>query len=253
MGTIRTRFILVAVAVGCFAIAMAAFLNYFKYRNTVAEIVKARVLVVGRGIENTIQASLGVGLQFSELSMLGPLLEREKAADRLIRGIDVFDAWGQVLYSTDAARLKARVPPEWLLGAERARGAQWSSDEPAELVAGMTIRNDFDLPVGHVAMRYSRDELERAAREAGREILLATLGALALLCLIAPLAITAVMRRFERDLRALEAAVSGLGSGVPPAPRTGSPFLDAMTTLHQSIEEANKSLDDVRAKLDAAG
>ena len=39
MGTIRIRFILVALAVGFFAIGMAAFLNYFKYKSTFGEIV----------------------------------------------------------------------------------------------------------------------------------------------------------------------------------------------------------------------
>src|SRR2546422_1909270 len=110
MGTIRVRFILVALVVSFFAIGMAAFLNYFKYKSTVSNIVRSRVLLVGQGIESSVQASLQVGMQFAELSQLPQLLQRERSADRLIRGIDVFDSSGQILYSSDRARLGQKVP-----------------------------------------------------------------------------------------------------------------------------------------------
>src|SRR4029450_7614976 len=97
MGTIRVRFIMVALVVSFFAVGMAAFLNYFKYKSTIGNIVKSRVLVVGRGIEKGVQASLQLGMQFNELSTLPQLMQREKASDRLVRGIDVFDANGQVI------------------------------------------------------------------------------------------------------------------------------------------------------------
>src|SRR5215813_334316 len=85
MGTIRVRFILVALVVSFFAVGMAAFLNYFKYKSTIGNIVKSRVLVIGRNIENSVQASLSVGMQFMEIGTMNALLSREKASDRLIR------------------------------------------------------------------------------------------------------------------------------------------------------------------------
>ena len=111
MGTIRVRFIIVALVVSFFAVGMAAFLNYFKYKSTISGIVKSRVLVIGRNIENSVQASLSVGMQFMELGTMNQLLAREKASDRLIRGIDVFDHTGQVIYSTDRQRVGEKVPP----------------------------------------------------------------------------------------------------------------------------------------------
>jgi hypothetical protein len=78
MGTIRVRFILVALVVSFFAVGMAAFLNYFKYKSTIGGIVKSRVLVIGRGIENSVQASLQLGMQFSELGTLNQQLARER-------------------------------------------------------------------------------------------------------------------------------------------------------------------------------
>lgn len=62
--------IIVAIVVSLFATGMATFLNYFKYRSTTDRLVKARLVVIGKSIENTIQASLAVGLSFSDLDML---------------------------------------------------------------------------------------------------------------------------------------------------------------------------------------
>src|SRR5258706_6061293 len=100
MGTIRVRFITVALVVSFFAVGMAAFLNYFKYRSTIGGIVKSRVLVVGRGIENSLQPSLQVGMQFMELATINALLNRENTTHQLLRGTHVFDRIVKVIHST---------------------------------------------------------------------------------------------------------------------------------------------------------
>jgi len=253
MGTIRVRFILVALVVSFFAVGMAAFLNYFKYKSTIGNIVKSRVLVVGRGIENSVQASLQLGMQFSELSQLPQLMQREKGTDRLVRGIDVFDYSGQIIYSTDRARVGQKVPPTWTQAAERSKTTEWTADESDEYVAGISVKNAFDLTVGFLALRYGRDEVERAAATAGREILLAAVASFLGIAIVAPLALIVVIRRFERDLRSLEAAASHLEDRHEAPPSTGSAFDSAIAHLRASLRDANKSLDDLRAKLDGAG
>jgi TRAP-type C4-dicarboxylate transport system permease small subunit len=252
MGTIRVRFILVALAVSFFAVGMAAFLNYFKYKSTISNIVKSRVLVVGRNIENSVQASLAIGMQFAELQQLPQLMQREKSSDRLVRGIDVFDTSGQVIYSTDRGRVGQKVPTPWIGSAERSKTTEWSSDESDEYVAGISLKNAFDLTVGYLALRYSRDEVERAASTAGREILLAALASFIGIAIVAPLALIVVIRRFERDLRTLEAAATHLEDRGAQPVTTGSAFDTAIGHLRASLREANKALDDLRAKLDSA-
>jgi hypothetical protein len=253
MGTIRVRFIMVALVVSFFAVGMAAFLNYFKYKSTIGNIVKSRVLVVGRGIENSVQASLQLGMQFNELSQLPQLMAREKTSDRLVRGIDVFDTSGQILYSTDRARVGQKVPGTWTGSAERTKATEWSTEESDEYVAGISLKNAFDLTVGYLALRYSRDEVERAAATAGREILLAAIGSFIGIAVVAPLALIVVIRRFERDLRSLEAAASHLEDRTQPMPAAGSAFDSSIGHLRASLRDANKSLDDLRAELDSAG
>ena len=252
MGTIRVRFITVALVVSFFAVGMAAFLNYFKYKSTISGIVKSRVLVIGRNIENSVQASLSVGMQFMEIGTMNALLSREKASDRLIRGIDVFDHTGQVLYSTDRGRVGEKVLVNWTDAAARAKSTEWGLEGDDEYVAGISLKNNFDLTVGYLALRYSSEEVQRAAKVAGREILLAAILSFVGIALIAPLALIVVIRRFERDLRTLETAASHLEDRTDhPAP-TGSAFDTAIGNLRSSLNDANASLDELRAKLDAA-
>ena len=237
MGTIRVRFITVALVVSFFAVGMAAFLNYFKYKST---------------IENSIQASLALGLQFTELATLPSQMEREKASDKLIQGIDVFDDTGQIIYSTDSARVGQRVQRSWTEAAARSKTTEWTGEGAEDYVAGISLKNNFDLTVGYLALRYSRDYVDRAASAAARQITLAALGAFAGIALIAPLALIVVIRRFERDLQTLETAAVHLeDKGEQPA-LTGSAFDSIIDHLRASLRDANAALDDLRAKLDSS-
>ena len=252
MGTIRVRFILVALAVSFFAIGMAAFLNYFKYKSTFSSIVRERMLVIGRGVENTVQSSLSIGMQFTELSALPTQLQREKATDRLIRGIDLFDHTGQAIYSTDRSRVGQRVPATWVQAADRSKTAEWAVEDPEEHVAGISLKNNFNLTVGYLAVRYSRDDVQSATAQAGREILFSALFAFAGIALVAPLALIVVIRRFERDIAALESATSHLEERGAAPEASGSAFDTAIGDLRTSLGEANAALDDLRVKLDSA-
>ena len=252
MGTIRIRFITVALVVSFFAIGMAAFLNYFKYKSTISNLVRSRVLLVAQGIEGTVQASINLGMQFAELSQLPQLLQREKSSDRVIRGIDVFDTAGHVIYSSDTARIGQKVAEPWMEAARRSKTIEWTSEEGDEHIAGLAIKNNFNLTEGYVGLRYSREEVERAASIAGREILIAALGAFLGISIIAPLALIVVIRRFERDLKALDDATGHLEARSGQAPPAEGAFEPAITSLRHSLGEANRALDDLRAKLDAA-
>jgi hypothetical protein len=104
---------------------------------------------------------------------------------------------------------------------------------------------------GAIAKRYGAEEVDRAAKVAGREILLASIISFIGIALVAPLALIVVIRRFERDLRALEAAASHLEDRTVVAAPTGSAFDSAIGNLRTSLRDANVALDDLRAKLDS--
>src|SRR5688572_7089188 len=253
MGTIRVRFILVALVVGFFAVGMSAFLNYFKYKSTISSIVKSRVLLVGSGIENSLQASIMVGMQFREIGTVTEMLRREQLSDPLLRGIDVYDEQGVVIYSSHPQRVGQKIPQTWIRAAEQSKSTEWASEAADDYVAGITVKNAFDLTEGFIALRYSRDEVDRASAKAGAEILAAALTAFAGVAVLAPIALIIVIRRFERDLRSLEAAAGHLEDKTQGQSAGNSAFDAAIGSLRASLEDANKSLDNLRAKLDAAG
>src|SRR5258706_14280606 len=97
----------------------------------------------------------------------------EKARDRLIRGIAVFEKTGQIVYSTDRQRVGEKVANTWTEAAARSKTTEWGTEAADEHVAGISLKNNFDLTGGFLAMRYSAEEVERAAKVAGREILTA--------------------------------------------------------------------------------
>ena len=107
--------IAVAMLACLFAVGMAALLNYFKYRSTADRIVSARLIVLGKHIENSVQASVALGIAFDDLGTLTGLMKREQTADGLITEINIFDADGKPLYSTDQMRMAQHtVPASWL-------------------------------------------------------------------------------------------------------------------------------------------
>ena len=81
MESTKQRMVMVAVLVCLFSVGMAGLLNYFKYRSTAERIVRERLVVIGDSIETSIQLSLALGLQFSDLNTLPETLERERAND----------------------------------------------------------------------------------------------------------------------------------------------------------------------------
>lgn len=243
MKSTRTRFVIVALLVCMFAIGMATFLNYFKYKATVGETVKSRVLVVTNPIESSVQASLALGLNFAELGILNGLLERQKTSDSLITGIDVYDTTGRILYSTDRPRIGQMASAEWLEAARlMGKKKEWEVEESGQLVTGTALKNNFDLVVGFLAVRYSRAYVDAATGRVAQKLMMAALPVLLIAGLLAPLALMLVMRRFDRDMKTVHEALAS------DAPLRG-PFAEAVTDMKRNLQEAERGLDAAQSDL----
>src|SRR5262245_18788469 len=144
MNATRPQVILVAVLVCLFAVGMAGFLNFFKYRSNAERILKERLVVTGTSIEMSIRSSLALGLQFADLGTLPSMLERERATDDVILSIEVFDTNGKPLYSTDRLRATRNAPEAWLAAARRAAGGDWFVQSGSDAAVGVAIENSLD-------------------------------------------------------------------------------------------------------------
>lgn len=249
MKTIRRRFVTVGILVCLFATGMAALLDYFKYQDAVERIVRSRVLVVGYGIDNSIEASLALGLSFAELSTLPSLLDRESGVDPLTRALEVFDTSGRILYSTQRDRVGGVVPGPWLAAASAVKGRHWRLSGGEEAIAGLVLKNNFNLTLGYLAMRYDHQAVERRVKRMGIELAKIAVSALLIAAFLITLVLSLVLNGFERDMRAIVERIEGSGTAeaVPKA------FAPVVEELRSAIASADGELGRARAELAAGG
>lgn len=247
--SIRPRMIGVAVAVCLFAVGMAAFLNYFKYRSTADRMIHARLIVIGKSIESSIQSSLALGLSFADLGMLPDLMERERGANDLIRGIEVFDASGSTLYSTDSLRAGRRVPQPWLSAVRRADDGSWSVEHGAESAVGISIKNSFGMTVGYLALRYSSLKIDQSAQVVARELAVIAIAVFAGAAALASLAMIVVMRQLDQQLRSVEAALHNPAVGLATDTLSKGMFGPAFVRFFATMRAAETQIAAVRSKL----
>jgi hypothetical protein len=250
MAKTKPQLIIVAVLVCLFAVGMAGLLNFFKYRSNAERIIKERLVVTGTSIENSIQSSLALGLQFSDLGTLPGTLERERATDDLILSIEVFDTEGRPLYSTDRLRQARHVSDAWLSAARLAGGADWFVKDGNESAAGIAIQNSFGLTIGYLALRYSQDQVASSTHAVARDLALSTFAVFIVAAALSSLALMAVMGRLARDFESVEAALRARDSARPSGALLRGPFGRALRRFFDTLREAEAELARLRAELE---
>lgn len=249
MDSTKSRMIGVAIVVCGFAVGMAGLLNYFKYRTTSNRLVTERLVVTGRSVENSIQSSLALGLQFSEIGTLPGILDREQATDSLIQGIDIFDTEGRLLYSTDRLRSNRPVPEAWLAAARKAGNKDWLVDDAAEDAAGISIQNNFGLTIGYLALRFSGERVRDEAYAVGREIALSSLLVFLAAAGLSSVALLTVMRRLDSDVGQVEAALHAGDSARATAIASRGPFGPALLRFLKTTRLAEAEVARLRSQL----
>ena len=250
MNTTKPQMILVAVLVCLFAVGMAGFLNFFKYRSNAERIIKERLVVTGTSVENSIQSSLALGLQFADLGTLPGTLERERATDDIILSIEVFDTDGKPLYSTDRLRATRHVPPAWLSAARQAKGDDWFVKSGTESAAGIAIQNSFGLVIGYLALRYSEEQVSASTQAVARELAVYALGVFAAAATLASLALLAVMNRLTRDFGAVEMELRSADPLRPSEAVRKGPFGRSLRRFFERVRGAEAEIAMLRGNLE---
>ena len=249
MESTQRRMIVVAVLVCGFAVGMAGLLNYFKYRATVHRIVTERILATGRSVEHSIQSSLLLGLEFSNIGTLPGTLERERATDDVITGIDILSTDGGVLYSTDRGRVSHPAPAAWLAAAKKAGTGTWFVEGTVESATGISIENNFGLTIGYLALRYSNERVQQSTHEAGRQLAIASLAVFAIAAALSSFALLAVMRRLRRDVVAVESALRAVDPVRASAAAGRGLFGPALQRFVETIRAAETEIAGLRARM----
>ena len=250
MNAARPQMILVAVLVCLFAVGMAGLLNFFKYRSNAERLIKERLVVTASAIENSINSSLALGMQLSDLGTLQGTLERERATDELILSIEVCDLEGKPLYSTDRLRATRNVPAAWLDAARHANGDDWFVKLGTESAAGIAIKNSFGLLQGYLALRYSDEQVKAATSKVAEKLAALAIAIFLVAAALASLSLVAMMSRVARDFEAIEQA---LRSGDPMRPSEAlrkGPFGLALRRFFDSVRSAEGEIALLRGQLE---
>ena len=250
MESTKRNLVAVAVVVSGFAVGMAGLLNYFKYRSTANRLVTERLVVTGKSVENSIQNALELGLQFSDIATLPTTLDRERATDDLIQGIDVFDTQGNMLYSTDRLRASRPVPAPWLAAAHKAGIENWFVDDDNDAAAGISLRNNFNLTIGYLALRFNTDRVHDDAVKVARELAISAAGMFVLSAVLSSLALLGVMRRLNRDVSATEQALRSGDSARAAALAARGPFGPALRRFVETTRAAETEIAELRGRLE---
>ncbi len=170
-------------AVVAAALALGAYLNYGSVRAAYLGQVESRLQAIGKGIVDDIETSLSFGIPIAGQDTLDPLLAREMAADPVLFAIDVLDAAGVILHSSDPARIGEIMP------ALEAEGLQLD----------LPVINNFGSEAGSVRFLADTDildaNLESTASAVRAAAIYALVGALALALLAVLVMLSSAKRR----------------------------------------------------------
>ncbi|HQS08904.1 MAG: hypothetical protein B7Y12_09905 [Rhizobiales bacterium 24-66-13] len=212
-----SRLVLVVIFSVLLTIAAVAAGAFLAGERVNAEIEEARVSRLLGALRSTTEANLSIGLALDQISPLQSRIEREKASDSSVLAIDIFNAAGKSVYSTDRGSVGESVTEIW---AEKLKDdGIWQTDTRGETVFGTRFENDLGLAGGIAVIvsdksRQARgdalhfDLLKRSASLASGAVVLAVLSTLAF--------VYAVTRSFDRAARVLrgEAGVDASGQGL---------------------------------------
>ncbi len=223
---------LIAIVLCC---AMAVFLDYFKFRKAVEDLTRARVNATAGEIERTVRESLAVGLQFRSLDGMPEVVARQRESEPLIALIDVADAQGRIWYSSDVSRVGQQLPLIWMARAARARTGEWREQFEGAMIAGSVLRNNFELPVGLVAIRYHDPHLADTAQAFLQKLLPNAASLAAAACAVAGLLVLLLAGLHIKPGRGAALAVTGV-------PLVAMLVLLSLITLKQFEQELSPAL-----------
>ncbi|SFH68148.1 hypothetical protein [Albimonas pacifica] len=191
-------------------------------------------------LRGSIEANVGLGLALPDVRVAQALVEQAKAADDRVLAVEVFSPAGVSLFNTDRGAVGEEIPEAWRRAlAYRSVGDRWRVEELGAIVVGEAMRNDFDEPVGYVAVTIS--DAARASHADGLAAVLAARAAwLAPLALVLALGVAGwVLDRSTRDLRRLAAELSAAPpAGAAPSPAPAPAPAPAATTPGARVRAA---------------
>jgi len=197
------------VSTALFAILLSTMLmtglfGYYKFEDVLSSLVRSRYSFVVFSIQRKVEDSLNLGLALRQLRQVQEVIELEKARDDQILGIQIYDAYREVLFDTERGSVGARVPQSWLEPLSGPATQPFSLvDEDAALV-GLPLVNTVGKVEGAVVLRYPSAYLEHEMGQLLNRLAMEFVLALVGFGIIGVVAASLLLRTVGHRLRAME-------------------------------------------------
>lgn len=145
----------IAVALTAALLLLTA-VNMGQYERLLAAQIEARFRLVTEDVRHRIETALTLGISMPTMDSIAQALEAAKARDSAILSIEVFDAEGTTLFSTDASFIGDLIADGWASAwrADNANGQGWAVSDHEAGVVGGSVRDSLGRTVGGIALRH---------------------------------------------------------------------------------------------------
>jgi len=146
-----------------FAVALCAFLNFFKFQDNYRQLVVDRLnIVIGETVYN-IEYNLGLGLRLSELEQSKQILKRVVENDGLVSSVLVIDPEGGVLYLDGQEGKSDAALDAWLDVKQQESNDRFYEQEDT-FVFSAPLQNSFGQTEGYLLLSYDKSEFNSVVR-----------------------------------------------------------------------------------------
>lgn len=241
-----TRIIIAVLGTTILAIALCAVLIFGSLDRLRLGAAEANVDFMLTQLRGSLEANAGLGLPLADMRIAQDLIERAKANDEEILAVELFSPDGVSLFNTDRGSIGEKVAPLWQDAIRyRFEDERWRIEELGNIVVGEVIRNDFDEPIGYIAVTISGDARREHAEtlavgllESAAFLTPPVLLAVLLMCML-------VFRRLQSDFRVLARSLSEAdGPGSP-----GGTLAEQARSLHNAVDLAVADLKNAAARV----
>jgi sensor histidine kinase regulating citrate/malate metabolism len=235
---ISARITLSLMVVLSAAVALIALLSFNKYQKAIEQLVEARYRFVLQDVAQTLSLSLDLRIPLDELNSLQSVVERRRSMNSDMQYIEIFDADGDILFSSDRTTIGDVLPERWIAENLQAGATPWRRHDEDALVLGLPIRTSFGQTIGGIVLAYStapiQAQLDDMAWQLFRNAAL-TVGAFVVLLMIT---LHVLLQPPRRRLRQVAALLDGLPDRAPSSP----PQLPAVAAAAGAVLAAGEAL-----------
>lgn len=226
--------------ISALAIGLTAFLNLGKFERSLTELESSRLQFVLGDLKSNLETGLDLGLALNSLENAQAVIEAERRQDAGILSISVYDDSGMQVFHSGEKMAGSALPASWKRAA--LAGRSWHLIEADALVVGVTLASNIKADAGGIAMRYSRSVHHAALAALGRQLLLASLIAIAVTAGLVFAGINLLIAKTNRRLAHIAQTLER--SLIEPAPLPGG-LADDDTLLNQVIHSSEAALQDL--------